>query len=130
MSTYIGLNYQPPAVVEKDVGVPTPTLKDVVEPRPKTETIPPSGVPIDKAPSDPINGPHGVPIEGPRPKPIGGYEDEDPTDVTENAEVRRGEDPTDVTENAEVRRGKPHDCLRWRPPVGGGPSVSWGERSR
>ncbi len=83
VSTYVDLNYQPPALAEDDVGVPTPKLKDVVEPLPKKETIPPSGVPIDKAPSDPIDGPHGVPIEGskgvpiegPRPKPIDGYEE-------------------------------------------------------
>jgi hypothetical protein len=86
VSTYIDLNYQPPAVAEDDVGVPTPKLKDVVEPLPKKETIAPSGVPIDKAPSDPIGGPHGVPIEGskgvpiegPRPKPIDGYEETKP----------------------------------------------------
>ena len=38
-------------------------------------------------------------------------------------------DPTDVTENAEVRRAKPRECVRWRPPAGGGRSVSWGELS-
>lgn len=83
VSTYFDLNYQPPAVAEYDVGVPTPKLKDVVEPLPKKETIPPSGIPIDKAPSDPIDkapsdpidGPRGIPIEGPRPKPIDGYEE-------------------------------------------------------
>jgi hypothetical protein len=86
VSTYIDLNYQPPAVAEDDVGVPTPKLKDVVEPLPKKETIPPSGIPIDKAPSDPIDkapsdpidGPRGIPIEGPRPKPIDGYEEIQP----------------------------------------------------
>ena len=57
-------------------------MNDVVEALPKKKTIRPSGVPIDKAPSDeidgpkgvPIEGPRGVPIEGPKPKPIDGYE--------------------------------------------------------
>lgn len=83
VSTYVDLNYQPPSVVEEDVGIPTPKLKDVVNSLPKKETIPRSGTPIDKAPSDPIDkapsdpieGPKGVPIEGPRPRPIEGYEE-------------------------------------------------------
>jgi hypothetical protein len=83
VSTYVELDYQPPSIVEDDVGIPTPKLKDVVNALPKKETIPRSGTPIDKAPSDPIDGPRGVPIEGskgvpiegPRPKPIDGYEE-------------------------------------------------------
>jgi hypothetical protein len=81
VSTYVELNYQRPAVKEYDVGEPTPKLNDVVEALPKKKTIRPSGVPIDKAPSDaidgpkgvPIEGPRGVPIQGPKPKPIDGY---------------------------------------------------------
>jgi hypothetical protein len=86
ISTYIELSYQRPAVEEYDVGGPPPKLKEVVEPLPKKQTIRPSGVPIEKAPSDrpsgpqgiPISGPKGVPVEGPKPRPIDGYEvDED-----------------------------------------------------
>lgn len=83
VSTFVDLNYQPPAVEHDDVGVPTPKLKNVVESLPKKEPIPPSGTPIDKAPSqpidkapsDPIEGSKGVPITGPRPRPIDGYEE-------------------------------------------------------
>lgn len=85
VSTYVDLGFQPPEVEEEDVGGPAPKLKDVVEPLPKKKTIPPSGVPIQKAPSDriegpkgvPIEGPKGVPVEGPEPTPIEGYEVEE-----------------------------------------------------
>ena len=82
VSTTIDLDYKRPEVEEYDVGGPAPKLKNVVEPLPKKETIAPSGVPIEKAPSDriegsrgvPIEGPKGVPVEGPKPVPIDGYE--------------------------------------------------------
>lgn len=85
VSTYIDLSYERPVAEEYDVGGPAPKLKEVVEPLPKKETIPPSGVPIEKAPSDrpegpqgvPISGPKGVPVEGPKPRPIDGYEVEE-----------------------------------------------------
>jgi hypothetical protein len=80
VSTYVDLSYQPPAPKEYEVGGPPRKLKDVVEPLPPKKTIAPSGVPIDKAPSDriegpkgvPIEGPKGVPVEGPKPRPIDG----------------------------------------------------------
>lgn len=82
VSTTIDLDYKRPEVEEYDVGGPAPKLNNVVEPLPKKETIAPSGVPIEKAPSDriegsrgvPIEGPKGVPVEGPKPVPIDGYE--------------------------------------------------------
>ncbi len=81
-SVDLKLGSEPPAVEEQDVGGPAPKLTDVVEPLPKKKTIPPSGVPIQKAPSDkiegpkgvPIEGPQGVPVEGPKPTPIEGYQ--------------------------------------------------------
>lgn len=83
VSTFVDLNYQPPGVEHDDVGVPTPKLENVVDSLPKKETIPPSGTPIHKAPSDPIHkapsdpieGPKGDRITGPRPRPIDGYEE-------------------------------------------------------
>jgi hypothetical protein len=87
VSTYVDLELspEPTAVKEQDVGGPAPKLKDVVEPLPKKKTIPPSGIPIDTAPSDkiegpkgtPIAGPKGVPVDGPKPTPIEGYEVEE-----------------------------------------------------
>jgi len=81
VSTYVEVQYQPPAVEEADVGVPDPKLKDVVKSLPKKTPIAPSGVPIKGGKADPIEGPSGVPIEGPKgvpiegpkPKPIDGY---------------------------------------------------------
>ena len=52
----------------------------------------------------------------------------DRTEVTKKAEVKV-RDRTEVTKKAEVRRGKCRDCVRWRPPAGGGPSGSWSELS-
>jgi hypothetical protein len=88
VSTSIELVSKGGAVKEDDVALQTPKLNEVVEPLPKKKTIAPSGVPIDKAPSDRpdgpkgdrIEGPKGVPIAGPKPKPIDGYE------IEENAE--------------------------------------------
>lgn len=87
LSTFmeLDLGVGSPTVEEDDVGGPAPRLEDVVEPLPKKKTIPPSGVPIQKAPSDkiegpkgvPIEGPEGVPVEGPKPTPIEGYEVEE-----------------------------------------------------
>jgi hypothetical protein len=85
VSTYIDLSYQRPIVEEADVGGPAPKLKEVTEPLPKKETLRPSGVPIQKAPSVrpegpqgvPIQGREGVPVEGPKPRPIQGYEVEE-----------------------------------------------------
>jgi len=82
VSTSIDLDLERPTAKEHDVGAPAPKLEDVVEPLPKKETIAPSGVPIEKAPSDaidgprgvPIDGPRGVPVEGPKPEPIDGYQ--------------------------------------------------------
>lgn len=81
VSTYVEVQYQPPAVEEADVGAPDPKLKDVVKSLPKKTPIAPSGVPIEGGNADPIEGPSGVPIEGPKgvpiegpkPKPIDGY---------------------------------------------------------
>ena len=81
VSTYVEVQYQPPAVEEADVGAPDPKLKDVVKSLPKKTPIAPSGVPIEGGKADPIEGPSGVPIEGPKgvpiegpkPKPIDGY---------------------------------------------------------
>lgn len=85
VSTTVDLVSTGGALKEENVGAPAPKLEDVVEPLPKKKTIPPSGIPIEKAPSDrpdgphgdPIEGPKGVPITGPRPKPIDGYEVEE-----------------------------------------------------
>ena len=82
VSTHIDLPYRPEVVEEYDVGPPAPKLKDVVEPLPKKQPIPPSGVPIQgprgqpiEGPKGvPIQGPQGVPVEGPKPVPIEGYE--------------------------------------------------------
>lgn len=89
VSTYVELSYQAPEFKEADVGVPTPELKDVVEPLPKKPTIPRSGTPIDTAPFDRPDGPKGLPpdgpkgrkITGPKPKPIDGYEVEEDSEV-------------------------------------------------
>jgi hypothetical protein len=85
VSTYIDLSYQQPLVEEAVVGGPAPKLKEVTEPLPKKETLRPSGIPIQKAPSDRPSGPQGtpiqaregVPVEGPKPRPIEGYEVEE-----------------------------------------------------
>jgi hypothetical protein len=81
VNTVVNIDYLPPRVEEYDVGVPTPKLKNVVQPLPKKKPIPPSGKPIEGPAPDridgpsgvPIDGPSGVPIEGPKPKPIEGY---------------------------------------------------------
>lgn len=81
VTTLVDIDYQPPRVEEYDVGVPTPKLKDVVQPLPKKKPIAPSGRPIEGPAPDridgpsgiPIDGPKGVPIKGPKPKPIEGY---------------------------------------------------------
>ncbi|MGB5413849.1 MAG: hypothetical protein WBN01_04335, partial [Polyangiales bacterium] len=81
VTTVVNIDYQPPAVEEYDVGVPTPKLENVVQPLPKKKPIPPSGTPIEGPAPDridgpsgvPIEGPRGVPIKGPKPKPIEGY---------------------------------------------------------
>lgn len=81
LSTFVNIQYEPPAVEEYDVGAATPKLENVVPSLPKKEPIAPSGKPIEGPEADPIDGPsgvpiqgpRGVPIEGPRPKPIDGY---------------------------------------------------------
>ena len=81
VSTFVEIQYEPPAVEEYDVGSAPPKLKNVVQPLPKKKPIAPSGVPIDGPAADPIEGPsgvpiegpQGVPIEGPKPRPIEGY---------------------------------------------------------
>ncbi|MBT8470399.1 MAG: hypothetical protein KJN97_16760 [Deltaproteobacteria bacterium] len=81
VTAVVNIDYQPPRVEEYDVGVPTPKLKNVVQPLPKKKPISPSGKPIEgpapnriDGPSGvPIDGPSGVPIQGPKPKPIEGY---------------------------------------------------------
>ena len=81
VSTYVEIQYEPPAVEEDDVGTPPPPREGVVQPLPKKKPIAPSGVPIEGPAADPIEGPSGVPIEGPKgvpiegpkPQPIDGY---------------------------------------------------------
>ena len=81
VSTYVDIQYEPPAVEEDDVGTPPPPREGVVQPLPKKKPIAPSGVPIEGPAADPIEGPSGVPIEGPKgvpiegpkPQPIDGY---------------------------------------------------------
>jgi len=83
VSTIVEVDYAPSAIVEDDTGGLDPNLEDVEKPLPKYPTIPPSGIPIEKAPSDLISGGFdgGTPIEkapskkitGPRPVPIEGY---------------------------------------------------------
>lgn len=79
VSTFVDIQYEPPAVEEYDVGGALPKRKNVVPSLPKKEPIAPSGKPIEGPEADPIDGPSGVPIhgpsgvpiEGPQPKPIG-----------------------------------------------------------
>ncbi len=83
VSTTVEVDYAPPMIVEDEREGLEPHLKDVREPLPKYPTLPPSGIPIEKAPSDLISGGFdgGTPIQkapskkitGPRPVPIEGY---------------------------------------------------------
>ena len=83
VSTTVEVDYAPPVIVEDEREGLEPHLKDVREPLPKYPTLPPSGIPIEKAPSDLISGGFdgGTPIDkapskkitGPRPVPIEGY---------------------------------------------------------
>lgn len=89
-STVVEIAYEPPVIVESDPGVPEPKLKNVVAPLPKRPDIAPSGVPIQKPTSKPIEGgekterpiagPEPKKISGPKPRAIDGYE------VDENAQ--------------------------------------------
>ena len=83
VSTILEVEYAPPMIVEDDTRGLDPKLEDVEKPLPKYPTIPPSGVPIEKAPADLISGGFdgGIPVKrapykkitGPKPRPIEGY---------------------------------------------------------
>lgn len=83
VSTYVDLVAGGGPVEEADVGLPNPKLQGVRDIEGGSfDTITPSGVPIEKLPSDspvgprgdPVEGPKGVPIAGPKPREIEGYE--------------------------------------------------------
>jgi len=92
-STVIEIEYEPPVIIESDPGVPEPKLKNVVQPLPKRPEVAPSGTPIQKPTSKPIEGGEKTerPIEGPEPKKISGPKPRaiDGYEVDENAQEWR-----------------------------------------
>jgi hypothetical protein len=72
VSTYIEIEYTPPAVQSYDVAPPPPPSPNVVPSLPKKEPIAPSGEPIEGPAAKPIEGPAPKPIEGPSGEPIEG----------------------------------------------------------
>ncbi len=87
-STVVEINYEPPAIVEADPGMPEPDLKNASYPLPKRPTLPRTGIPIDDrfrgwldgGDVKQIEGTKPRKIVGPKPRAIDGYE------VDENAQ--------------------------------------------
>jgi hypothetical protein len=93
VSAVIEIQYEPPVIVESDPGVPEPKLRNVVQPLPKRPEVAPSGTPIQRPTSKPIEGGAKTerPIEGPEPKKISGPKPRaiDGYEVDENAQEWR-----------------------------------------